>query len=43
MKRYLGVVAAAAMFAGTLALATDALAAGHGGGGRGLAPPASGW
>jgi hypothetical protein len=32
MKRYLGVVAAAAMFAGTLALATDALAAGHGGG-----------
>jgi hypothetical protein len=32
MKRYLGVVAAAAMFASTLALATHALAAGHGGG-----------
>jgi hypothetical protein len=29
MKRYLGVVAAAAMLAGTLAVATDALAAGH--------------
>lgn len=32
MKRFVGVVAAAAMFAGTLAVATDGLAAGHGGG-----------
>ena len=32
MKRYLGVVAAAALVAGTVAVATDALAAGHGGG-----------
>ena len=35
MKRYLGVVAAAALLAGTMAVATDALAAGHGGGGFG--------
>jgi hypothetical protein len=35
MKRYLGVVAAAALLVGTMAVATDALAAGHGGGGFG--------
>jgi hypothetical protein len=35
MKRYLGVVAAAALLVGTMAVATDALAAGHGGGGGG--------
>jgi hypothetical protein len=31
MKRYVGVVAAAALLAGTMAVATDAMAAGHGG------------
>ena len=36
MKRYVGVVAAAALLAGTVALTTDALAAGHGGGGGGF-------
>jgi hypothetical protein len=36
MKRYLGVVAAAALLVGTMAVATDALAAGHGGGGGGF-------
>jgi hypothetical protein len=35
MKRYLGVVAAAALLVGMIAVATDALAAGHGGGGGG--------
>jgi len=35
MKRYLGVVAAAALLVGMMAVATDALAAGHGGGGGG--------
>jgi hypothetical protein len=30
MKRYFGVVAAAALLAGTVAVATDGLAAGHG-------------
>jgi hypothetical protein len=35
VKRYLGVVAAAALLVGMMAVATDALAAGHGGGGGG--------
>jgi hypothetical protein len=35
MKRYFGVVAAAALLAGTVAVATDGLAAGHGRGGFG--------
>ena len=35
MKRYLGVVAAAALLVGMIAVATDALAAGHSGGGGG--------
>jgi hypothetical protein len=35
MKRYLGVVAAAALLVGMIAVATDALAAGYGGGGGG--------
>ena len=35
MKRYLGVVAAAALLVGMIAVAPDALAAGHGGGGGG--------
>ena len=35
MKRYVGVVAAAALLVGMIAFATDALAAGHGGGGGG--------
>ena len=33
MKRYLGVVAAAALLVGTMTVATDAMAAGHSGGG----------
>jgi hypothetical protein len=36
MKRYLGVVAAAALLGGMVTVASDALAAGHGGGGRGF-------
>jgi len=36
MKRYLGAVAAAGLLVGTMAVATDALAAGHGGGGGGF-------
>jgi hypothetical protein len=37
MKRYFGVVAAAALLIGTMAVATDAPAAGHGGGAASVA------